>query len=58
MEEASSCILVIISVTDRGKKELIAIEDGFIESKESWRNLLLSLSPGFKAWTLWVSGVL
>ena len=43
MEEASSCVLVIIGVTDRGKKELIAIQDGFRESKESWRDLLLSL---------------
>ena len=43
MEDASSCVLVIIGVTDRGHKELIAIEDGFRESKESWRNVLLSL---------------
>lgn len=43
MEEASSCVLVIIGVTDCGKKELIAIQDGFRESKESWRHLLLSL---------------
>lgn len=43
MEGASSCVLVIIGVTDRGNKELIAVEDGFRESKESWRNLLLSL---------------
>lgn len=49
MEDASSCVLVIIGVNDEGYKELIAIEDGFRESKESWRNLLLSIkSRGLK----------
>lgn len=49
MEDASSCVLVIIGVTDRGDKELIAIEDGLRESKESWTNLLLSIkSRGLK----------
>jgi transposase-like protein len=49
MEDASSCVLVIIGVTDKGVKELIAIEDGLRESKESWRNLLLSIkSRGLK----------
>jgi len=49
MEDASSCVLVIMGVTDNGTKELIAIEDGLRESKESWRNLLLSIkSRGLK----------
>ena len=43
MEDASSCVLVIIGVTDDGSKELIAIEEGLRESKESWSNLLLSM---------------
>jgi len=43
MEDASSCVLVIIGVTDKGEKELIAIEDGLRESRESWSNLLLSI---------------
>jgi putative transposase len=43
MEEASSCVLVIIGVSDDGSKELIAIESGLRESKESWSNLLLSI---------------
>ena len=30
------CILVIIGATEDGRKELIAVEDGFRESKESW----------------------
>jgi len=49
MEDASSCVLVIIGVTDKGEKELIAIEDGLRESRESWSNLLLSIkSRGLK----------
>lgn len=43
MEEAKDCVLVIIGVTDQGVKELIAIEDGYRESKESWKDLLNSL---------------
>ena len=43
MEDASSCVLVIIGVTDKGKKELIAIEDGFRESKVSWQALMRDL---------------
>lgn len=43
MEEAKDCVLVIIGVTDSGKKELIAIEDGYRESKESWQSLLRDL---------------
>lgn len=38
-----ACVLVLIGVTDKGKKELIAIEDGFRESTQSWRELLLSV---------------
>lgn len=49
MEDSSRCVLVIIGVTDDGYKELIAIEDGVRESKQSWRNLLLSIkSRGLK----------
>ena len=38
-----SCILVIIGATDKGKKELIAIEDGFRESEQSWTEVLQDL---------------
>jgi len=37
------CILVLIGATAEGKKELIAIADGYRESKQSWRELLLSV---------------
>lgn len=43
MEDAKSCILVIIGADKHGKKELIAMVDGFRESKLSWSNLLLDL---------------
>lgn len=40
MEDSSECVLVIIGVTEQGDKELIAIEAGHRESKESWLCLL------------------
>ena len=39
-DESRQCILVLIGVTDHGKKELIAIEDGYRESTQSWEELL------------------
>lgn len=43
MEDASQCILVIIGATADGKKELLAMLDGYRESAESWKELLLDL---------------
>lgn len=43
MEESSECVLVIIGVTEQGRKELIALESGHRESKESWLSLLRNL---------------
>jgi putative transposase len=40
-EQDSQCILVLLGATADGKKELIAIADGFRESEQSWRELLL-----------------
>ena len=40
MENAKECVLVIIGVTEQGNKELITIEDGHRESKESWLSVL------------------
>lgn len=37
------CLLVIVGATADGRKELIAIDDGFRESAESWRSLLREL---------------
>lgn len=43
MEDAAECVLVIIGVTEEGEKELLAIESGHRESKESWLSLLRDL---------------
>ena len=37
------CLLVIIGVTEHGRKELVAVEDGYRESEASWSELLLGL---------------
>lgn len=42
-DDARQCILVIIGVTEQGRKEFIAIEDGYRESEQSWSELLLRL---------------
>jgi len=41
--DEKQCLLVVIGVTDEGKKELVAIEGGFRESELSWKALLGSL---------------
>ena len=37
------CILVLMGATAEGRKELIAIADGYRESEQSWTELLLDL---------------
>ena len=37
------CLLVIVGVTPDGRKERVAISDGYRESKASWEELLLDL---------------
>jgi putative transposase len=41
LEEDRQCILVLMGATADGKKELIALSDGFRESEQSWKALLL-----------------
>jgi transposase-like protein len=43
MEEANQCILVVMGATADGKKELVALSDGFRKSESSWKELLLGL---------------
>ncbi|MDP9349228.1 MAG: IS256 family transposase [Gemmatimonadota bacterium] len=43
LEEDRLCALVMIGVRPDGTKELIAIEDGYRESQESWSTLLRDL---------------
>ena len=40
LEEAKLCLLVMIGVRADGRKELIALADGYRESTESWADLL------------------
>lgn len=42
-EHEKLCALVIIGVTETGRKEFLAIEDGVRESTQSWREVLLNL---------------
>jgi putative transposase len=42
-ETDRQCMLVIIGVTEQGRKEFIAIEDGYRESEQSWSELLLRI---------------
>ena len=41
LEEGRQCILVLMGATAEGKKELIALADGYRESEQSWKELLL-----------------
>ena len=43
MAEERQCVLVIVGTDEYGHKELLAMIDGFRESAESWRELLLDL---------------
>lgn len=40
---ARQCILVLMGATTDGRKELIAVTDGYRESEQSWRELLLDV---------------
>ena len=40
LEQEKLCLLVMIGVRADGRKELVALADGFRESTESWANLL------------------
>lgn len=51
------CLLVIIGVTPEGRKERVAIADGFRESKASWQEVLLDLKArGLQAGPLLATG--
>ena len=43
-EDEKLCLLVIIGVTETGEKDLLAVEGGYRESKESWLAVLNSLT--------------
>jgi len=41
LEDDRSCMLVVMGATSSGDKELVAVTDGYRESKQSWKELLL-----------------
>lgn len=43
LDDERSCILVLMGALEDGRKELIAVVDGYRESKESWKELLADL---------------
>lgn len=43
LDDAKSCILMIMAADDKGKKELLAVSDGYRESKLSWATMLQDL---------------
>ena len=43
LDAERSCILVIMAADEDGNKELLAVSDGFRESKTAWKEILLDL---------------
>jgi len=43
LDDERSCILVIIATDKHGKKELLAVSDGYRESTIGWKEMLLDL---------------
>jgi len=43
LDDSKSCILIIIGADKHGNKELVAVSDGYRESKISWKEILLDL---------------
>ncbi|GHE06521.1 transposase [Defluviimonas sp. 20V17] len=43
MAEEKQCVLVVVGADEYGRKELLAMTDGFRESTQSWREVLLDL---------------
>jgi transposase-like protein len=43
LDHERQCILVLIGADETGRKELLAIDDGFRESAQSWKEMLVRL---------------
>ena len=43
LEEDRTCILVLMGATADGRKRLLAVQDGYRESEQSWKSLLLDV---------------
>ncbi len=42
-DNKGQCLLVLMGTTVDGRKELIAVQDGYRESKQSWHELMVDL---------------
>jgi len=51
-----TCVLLIIGATAEGEKELLALEDGYRESEQSWIEYSGSESQRFRKRTIMCSG--
>jgi transposase-like protein len=43
LDDQKSCLLIVMGADKHGNKELIAVNDGYRESKASWKEMLLDL---------------
>jgi transposase-like protein len=43
LDDQRSCLLIIMGADEHGNKELIAVNDGYRESKTAWKEILLDL---------------
>ena len=43
LDDERSCILVLMGALEDGRKEIVAVQDGYRESKQSWKELLADL---------------
>jgi putative transposase len=43
LDQERQCILVVIGADEQGRKELVGLADGYRESEQSWRELLVDL---------------
>ena len=58
LEEARHCLLVIIGADASGHKELVGLWDGYRESEQSWKELLLDLkAAGSRRRPPWLLGM-
>ena len=53
-EDDRLCLLVVIGVREDGVKALLAVEDGYRESTESWAAALRDVFPGARRQACWV----
>jgi putative transposase len=43
LDQERQCLLLVIGADERGRKELVGLTDGYRESEQSWRELLVDL---------------